>query len=75
MTSGTRETIVYAVMCIAIVGMIVWGSAFYDRYDCGQRWPGVEVRWDVTHGCQLKVEDVWVTEKTYRMMQWHKGRT
>jgi hypothetical protein len=49
---------------------IVWAAFIVDEKSCKARWDlsGIEYRWDMWSGCQVKPENFWIPEKNYRVL-------
>lgn len=60
----------YAVYCVLLVILtLVFGGAIVanEDYECNHRWEhsGLESRYKLSGGCQIKILDEWTSEERY----------
>lgn len=62
------EYIFYCIVTIVLI--LVFGGAIIanEDFDCNRRWEhsGLESRYKVSEGCQIKILDKWVPEERYK---------
>lgn len=58
----------YFIVSIFCVFLFVIGYSSVSAWQCHQRWEnsGLDVRYRLVRGCQIKILDEWTTEEKYK---------